>query len=345
MKTRSESLKERNTQKMVEGAGSSTAQAAAPLKISVKQEVDLIPLFRGNTEGSDCDDGTSVSLSQWFKALESGFLTSKTPPEDRRIVAYKYVDKRNGDACKLLAHLLDTKYQNESWKDIKNRISLIYPTHNEKNYFDGVRYTLFRDCNAERKHLATDVDKLRRTVNELTKLYLEKSGPEVINGSEKVEVRQTVERVFTNIISCKLFSNYLNKEVARKVGNQSKIDDVCKELLTIGNTCPSDQKIWSPVQANVAAVNIKPTNNRNKKTNRNFQQNPPLNNFPQNFPVNQVPQTNPNHMNNQPYQPQNTGSWNTPAATGRPAQGRETRTCFNCKKIGHLKRDCRLRRA
>ena len=106
-----------------------------------------------------------------MKSFESSFIDNKTVPEDRRIIVYKYMEKRNGDACKLLAHLLDTKYQAEKWKEIKDRIALPYPTHNERNYFDGVRQTLFRDFYAERKHLATDVDKLRRKVNELTKLY------------------------------------------------------------------------------------------------------------------------------------------------------------------------------
>ena len=169
MQTRSASARERNSQRMVEG--SSTSQAAASIEISVNQEVDLIPLFCGNTEDSNFDDGASVSLSLWLKSLESSFVTNKTPVEDCRIRAYKYVDKRNGDASKLLAHLLDAKYVTESWKKIKERISLIYPTHNDRNYFDGIRQTLFRDCNAERKHLATDVDKLRRTGTKLIKLY------------------------------------------------------------------------------------------------------------------------------------------------------------------------------
>mgnify|MGYP000238784910 CR=1 FL=1 len=67
----------------------------------MKLEVDLIPLFCGNTEDSNFDDGASVSLSLWLKSLESSFVASKTLVEDRRMIAYKYVDKRNGDASKL----------------------------------------------------------------------------------------------------------------------------------------------------------------------------------------------------------------------------------------------------
>ena len=334
MQTRSE----RNRQKMSQGSGS---QAVAPIEISVKQEVDLIPLFRGNTEGSDFSDGTSVSLEQWFKSLESSFITNRTPVPEQRILAYKYVDKRLGDASQLLAHLLDAKYATESWQEIKDRIQLIYPTHNERNYCDGIRRTLFVDCVAERKHLATDVDKLRRNVAELTKLYLEKSGNEPIDGSATEPISHTVERLFTNLISCKLFSNFLNKEVARKVGNKPRLDEVCNELLTVGNSLPTDQKIWSPVQPNVAAMNIKGTNNKHKPTQNRYtpthpmQQNPPMNHFPQ---------SNPNQFNNNNYQQRNTASWQTPGTSGRPTAGRETRTCFNCKKVGHLKRDCRLRR-
>ena len=76
----------------------------------------------------------------------------------------------------------------------------------------------------------TDVDKLGRTVTELTKLYLEKSGSEVIDGTESELIKHTVEKVYTNMVSCKLFSNFLNKEVGRKVGNKDRVDDVCNEL-------------------------------------------------------------------------------------------------------------------
>ena len=68
MQSRSASVRERNDQRMVEG--SSTSQAAVPIEISVKQEVDFIPLFRGNTEDSDFDDGASVTLLQWLKSLK-----------------------------------------------------------------------------------------------------------------------------------------------------------------------------------------------------------------------------------------------------------------------------------
>ena len=194
-------------------SGSGRGESARAIEIKLNNEEKFIPLFRGNIAKSEYEY-ESVSLTHWFTNLENYFNLNETPETDKRLIAYKYVCKKVGDASRLLAHLTDVGLQDETWDEIKKRIKLIYPTAEERDYVEAVRKNIFQ-ITSERKNIAYDVDTLRRNVSEMTKLYLNNSGPNPIKGDKKEPIGDTVEKVLTNLLTCKLFSSYLYKEVSK----------------------------------------------------------------------------------------------------------------------------------
>ena len=130
-------------------SGRGRGESVRAIEIKLNNEEKFIPLYRGNIAKSDY----SVSLTHWFTNLENYFNLYEAPEPDKRLIAYKYVDKNIGDASRLLAHLTDVGLQDESWDEIKKRIKLIYPTAEERDYVEAVRKNIFQ-ITTERKNIA-----------------------------------------------------------------------------------------------------------------------------------------------------------------------------------------------
>ena len=297
--------------------GSGRGESARAIEIKLNNEEKFIPLFRGNIAKTEYEY-ESVSLTHWFTNLENYFNLNETPETDKRLIAYKYVDKKIGDASRLLAHLTDVALQDETWEDIKKRIKLIYPTAEERDYVEAVRKNIFQ-ITSERKNIAYDVDTLRRNVSEMTKLYLNNSGPNPIKGDKKEPIGDTVEKVLTNLLTCKLFSSYLYKEVSKKQKNQTSLDEMCTALLSEGNSCPSDKNKWAEeAETHVTSVKYQNNQQRGKFKARNGQS------------MGQQGASNYNKGEKQNNYQQKTSI-------------KETRKCYRCGKVGHLKKDCRVK--
>ena len=74
-------------------SGSGRGESARAIEIKLNNEEKFIPLYRGNIAKSEYEY-ESVSLTHWFTNLENYFNLNETPETDKRLIAYKYVDKK-----------------------------------------------------------------------------------------------------------------------------------------------------------------------------------------------------------------------------------------------------------
>ena len=326
-----------------------------------------VPLFRGGRRYGEIDYSEGVSLDSFIDSLETYFQTANIKDEDRIKNLYKFVDKRRGDGSITLAHFLQPEYTNWTWEQVKGRLRLIYPSDESRNYQKGMDRLLF-DIQFEGQLHPLNVDKLRKAVNSIVRLYLEHSDSgNVIDGNATgLPVKEILTSFVGNILTARIFSSFCYNKVMEKCSNQADLDELTSTLMSVINNCPPGKEIYKGMgQERKSEAQIQQLSKESKNSERNGQRE---SNRYQNREARQQfsgtgnrkqgasgsgrwksnNQSNSQNRNRQSFYKKNNEAQGNANYAGRGNnQGNSTDKknikCFNCGKMGHYARECRTR--
>ena len=119
------------------------------------------------------------------------------------------------------------------------RLRLIYPSDERRNYQKGMDRLLF-DIQFEGQLHPLNIDKLRKAVNSIVRLYLEHSDAgNVIDGnSTGLSVKEILTNFVGNILTARIFSSFFYNKVMEKCSNQADLGELTSTLMSVINNCP-----------------------------------------------------------------------------------------------------------